>query len=150
MNEREHSGMKAERSILVVDDNERLVGLIERLLESAGYRVSTAHDGLTGLDKAREERPDLIILDIVMPGEINGYQACYHLHTDRRTKDIPVLILTGKWENAEESKRELNRRITEQVGAYDLGAMDYMTKPVRGRELLSRIRGLLWFSGGDR
>jgi DNA-binding response OmpR family regulator len=142
--------MKVRKSILVVDDNERLVGLIERLLESAGYQVFTAFDGLTALDKAREECPDLIILDIVMPGEINGYQACYHLHTDRRTKDIPVLILTGKWENAEQSKRELNRRIAEQVGAYDLGAMDYMTKPVRGRELLSRIRGLLWFSGGDR
>lgn len=139
--------MSLRKRILVVDDNERLVRLIERLLESAGYEVLTAFDGVTGLDVARDEGPDLIILDIVMPGEMNGYQACYHLSTDRRTKDIPVLILTGKWENAEESKRELNRRIAEQTGAYDLGAMDYMTKPVRGRELLRQVRGLLWFSG---
>lgn len=117
------------------------------MLESDGYEVQTAFDGLEGLEKARTEQPDLIILDIVMPGEMNGYQACYHLSTDRRTRDIPILILTGKWEDGEQSKRELNRRIREQTGAYDLGAMDYVTKPVRGGELLRRIRGLLWFSG---
>jgi len=139
--------MSSGKCILVVDDNERLVSLIERLLESAGYGVLTATDGLEGLEKAQRERPDLIILDIVMPGEMNGYQTCYHLSTDRRTKDVPVLILTGKWENAEQGKRELNQRIQEQTGAYDLGAMDYLTKPVRGKELLRRVKGLLWFSG---
>lgn len=142
--------MNAKKRILVVDDNERLVGLIKRLLEGAGYGVLTAFDGLSALEAAQEEGPDLIILDIVMPGEINGYQACYHLHTDPRTRDIPVLILTGKWEDAEQNKRELNRSITEQVGAYDLGALEYMTKPVRGKKLLNRVRGLLWFSGGGR
>jgi len=139
--------MTDKKSILVVDDNERLVTLVARLLESAGYEARTAFDGLEGLEKARTEHPDLIILDIVMPGEMNGYQTCYHLNTDRRTRDIPILILTGKWEDAEQSKRELNRRIREQTGAYDLGAMDYMTKPVRGEDLLRRIKGLLWFSG---
>ena len=140
--------MNDDKCILIVDDNERLVTLIQRVLESAGYQVLTAYDGLSGVDVARKKRPDLVILDIVMPGEINGYQACYHLHTDRRTRGIPVLILTGKWQDAEESKRELNRRLKEQAGAYDLGAMDYMTKPVRGQELLRRVRGLLWLSEG--
>jgi len=142
--------MKAKQKILVVDDNERLVGLVQRLLQGAGYEVLTAYDGLEALDRAQEEQPDLIIMDVVMPGEINGYQAVYHLHTNRRTKDIPVLILTGKWENAEQSKRDLNQSIVEQVGAYDLGAMEYMTKPVRGKKLLDRIQGLLWFSGTRR
>jgi len=81
--------------ILIVDDEATFIKLAQLKLESSGYEVITAEDGKEGLKKAKSEKPDLIILDVVMP-EMNGYQVCRLLKNDAQYKKIPIILFTGK------------------------------------------------------
>ncbi len=137
--------MEHKACILVIDDRERTVRVVQRLLEKAGYEVLTALDGVSGLVKARGEKPDLIILDIMMPG-MNGYEVCRRLQRNQVTARIPVLMLTGKG-RLDYDGSGFRKRVGEQVDAYDAGAMEFLTKPIRGKELVKRVKGLLWMSG---
>jgi len=115
------------RRILVVDDEPRMVRFVRMNLELEGYQVSTASNGLEALDKVREEIPDLVILDIMMP-EMDGYET---LERIRQVSTVPVIMLTVKAE--EEDK----------VRGLELGADDYVTKPFSPRELVSRVKAAL-------
>ena len=137
--------MESKARILVIDDHERTVTAIESIVQEQGYEVFTAFDGATGLQKAREEKPDLIILDIVMPG-MDGYEVCQRLQSDPKTARITVLMLTGKGRLDYEGSG-FRVRAQEQVEGYDSGAMEFLTKPVRWHELVKRVKGLLWMSG---
>lgn len=119
------------KKILVVDDEERLVSLVKAYLEQEGYRVATAEDGKEALIAARTEKPDLIILDIMMP-EMDGYE---FMRLHRREQNTPIILLTAKVDK------------DDKVVGLELGADDYVTKPFRPRELLARIRAVLRRSG---
>jgi two-component system, OmpR family, alkaline phosphatase synthesis response regulator PhoP len=113
--------------ILVVDDEPKIVRLTRDYLEKDGFRVIAAGDGSTALSLARRERPDLIVLDLMLPG-MDGWEVCRAL---RRETDVPIIMLTAR---AEES---------DQVVGLELGADDYITKPFSPRTLLARVRALL-------
>jgi DNA-binding response OmpR family regulator len=119
------------KTILVVDDEERLVSLIESYLSQEGFRVLRAADGRQALAVARQERPDLIVLDIMMP-EMDGYQ---FMRQHRQQADTPIIVLTARVED------------DEKVIGLELGADDYMTKPFRPRELVARVRSVLRRAG---
>ncbi len=119
------------KTILIVDDEERLVSLVKAYLEQGGFRALTARNGRDALFLARQEKPDLILLDVMMP-ELDGYQ---FLRQHRQERNTPVILLTAK---VEEDDRVLG---------LELGADDYVTKPFSPRELLARIRALLRRTG---
>lgn len=119
-----------DKKILVVDDDKKILMVIEKRLTSAGYEVITADEGIVGLKKARSENPDLIILDLILPG-INGFQICSLLKKDPKYCSIPIIMLTGL---TEEREKEIG-------GA--LGADAYFTKPFKHQELLEKISELL-------
>lgn len=119
------------QTILVVDDEKRLVSLVESYLEQAGYRVATAYNGREGLEAAERESPDLIVLDLMMP-EIDGHE---FIETYRRHHDTPIILLTARVEEEE------------QVIGLGLGADDYVTKPFRPRELMARVHAVLRRAG---
>ncbi len=118
--------------ILIIDDEEDLVKTIKSRLETAGYEVLTAYDGRDGFEKACSEKPDLIILDLVLPG-MDGYRVCNTLKGDNRYKKIPIIILTVRGKDLD----------LEKIVAKEFGADAYLTKPVEPRILLSKIRELL-------
>ena len=115
-------------SILVVEDNEALLMGLEENLRSAGYRVHTAKEGLEGHRLAVERSPDLIILDVMLPG-MNGFEICQAL----RLKGLrtPIILLTARDEEAD------------KLTGFDMGADDYVTKPFSVKELLARIKAIL-------
>jgi CheY-like chemotaxis protein len=115
--------------LLVIDDGPEQRRFLERVLSAAGYRVVTAPDGEAGLATAHSLRPDLVLLDIVMPG-MNGYQVCRALKADPATTDRPILVLTAKDEPAD------------HYWAREVGADDFVTKPVDLPDLLRRIEDL--------
>jgi len=117
--------------ILVVDDEEEVRSLIKSGLEQNGYAAITASSGLEALDICKTNKPDLILLDIVMP-EMDGYEACEKLKNNESTKDIPILFLTGKDMGADSI-----------IGLYNMGASDYVPKPSSFKEILSKIKALL-------
>ena len=116
---------------MVVDDEKRLVSLLESYLKQAGYQVVCAYNGREALQVAQRAHPDLIILDLMMP-EMNGYE---FLETHRRTQQTPVIILTARVEEQD------------HVIGLELGADDYVTKPFRPRELMARVRAVLRRAG---
>ena len=116
-----------DTSVLVIEDEENLVEVLRYNLEREGYQVCASHDGILGLDLARKSKPDLLILDVMLPS-LDGLEICRIL---RRESDIPILMLTAKGE-------EIDR-----VVGLELGADDYMTKPFSVRELIARVRGML-------
>jgi len=116
-----------KKLILVVDDEPRMVRFVRMNLELEGYRVSTASNGMEALNKVREEIPDLVLLDVMMP-ELDGYET---LERIRQVSSVPVIMLTVKAE--EEDK----------VRGLELGADDYVTKPFSSRELASRVKAAL-------
>ncbi|GCE19219.1 response regulator transcription factor [Dictyobacter kobayashii] len=118
------------RKILVVDDEAVLLDTISYNLEQAGYQVTKAADGLSALDAARTETPDLVILDIMLPG-IDGLEVCRQLRRERLTAVVPIIMLTAKGDEID------------KVVGLEVGADDYMTKPFGRRELLARVRALL-------
>ena len=117
----------ADRKILVVDDDKKTVDLIRMYLEKDGYRVWTAYDGRQALEQARQRRPDLIVLDLMLP-EVDGLDICRILRAESR---VPVIMLTAR--STEDDK----------LLGLDLGADDYMAKPFSPRELLARVRAVL-------
>lgn len=121
------------RTILVVDDDRKLVELVKLYLERDGYRVLTAYDGREALELARSRRPNLIILDLMLP-EVDGLDVCEIL---RRESKVPIIMLTAK--------------TTEQdrITGLDLGADDYITKPFSLGELLARVRAVLRRAEGE-
>jgi len=137
--------MSSNTRILVVDDNHSIVRLIEALLQKDGFEVLTAFDGLEGLQKAREEKPDLIILDIVMP-RMDGYEVSRLLQGDPDMAAIPVLMLTVKGQIDDPSLDDdaLEAGIREQMEGYEAGAVEFLSKPIKAKELLHRVKALLW------
>jgi len=120
-------------TILVVDDKANVRILLREYLTEQGYRVVTAENGRLALFTAREEKPDLILLDIMMP-EMNGTD---FMHIYRKEADTPIILLTAKLEE------------TDKVLGLELGADDYITKPFGMRELLARVRAVLRRTGRD-
>lgn len=116
--------------ILVVDDEPDALEVLEFNLKNAGYDVTTADDGDTALKKARQQLPDLILLDLMLP-EVDGLEVCKLLRRDPATSAIPIIMVTAK-------AAEIDR-----VVGLELGADDYVTKPFSPRELILRVRNLL-------
>ena len=117
----------ATKTVLLVDDEATLVATLRYNLEREGYRVVTASDGDKALTVARQERPDLVLLDLMLPG-IDGFEVCRIL---RRETSVPILMLTARAGEVD------------KVVGLELGADDYVTKPFSTRELLARVRALL-------
>jgi CheY-like chemotaxis protein len=136
--------MKEKYRILIVDDNHSLVLATERVLQKEGFDVITAYDGLEGLEKARAEKPDLIILDIMMP-KMDGYEVCRQLKDDPATTQIPIIILSAKGE-VDEKKSAPAIGLKEVYTAYDLGVNNFLTKPVTANDILNAVRGEFSFS----
>jgi CheY-like chemotaxis protein len=132
--------------ILIVDDNRSLVNMIAGVLQKRDYEVITAFDGLEGLQKAQEAKPNLIVLDIVMP-RLDGYEVCHRLQEDPATRHIPVIMLTvkGQVDDPTLDERTIEGRIQEQMAGFEVGAVDFLTKPVKAGELIERIESLLYF-----
>ncbi|MEM5948265.1 response regulator [Spirochaetia bacterium 38H-sp] len=120
--------MKAH--VLVVDDEPDIRELVAFNLEREGYRVSTAEDGNTALQIVRSELPDVVVLDLMLPGK-DGLEVCRDLKADKATTNIPIIMLTAKAEEAD------------IVIGLELGADDYVTKPFSPRVLLARIKAVL-------
>ena len=117
------------KKILVVDDDPIVLKLVEEVLKLNGFDVVTAKDGLDCMVMVKKEKPDLIVLDIMMP-EINGYDVCRNLKFDDGYKNIPIIILTSR-------RRELDPRIGTMMG------IDYMSKPLDREVFLNKIQRLL-------
>lgn len=121
------------KKILVIDDLPENVFMLQDRLEHEGFEVLTAYDGYTGIDKARNDLPDLILLDIMMP-DITGLEVCKILAIEPTTKDIPIILVTAK-SGAEDTKEGL-----------EAGAFDYIKKPFNRIELLARVKSALKLS----
>jgi len=119
-----------KEEILIIDDEPDLIKLVKEILELENFQVSSACDGEEGLRKATSQIPDLILLDIKMPG-INGFQVLERLKMDEATSHIPVVMLTTSVLRRDRDK------------AFDLGAVDYVVKSLEGFELGERIRKIL-------
>lgn len=115
--------------ILVVDDSPTERHVLVELLTRKGYQVLTAESGEEGIEKAKSEQPDLVLMDVVMPG-LNGYQATRTLTRDDATKHIPVIVCTSKGQE------------TDKFWGLRQGAQDYMVKPINPEELLAKIAAL--------
>ncbi len=120
----------SKKTILVVDDERDIVELIDYNLTRAGYAVLRAFDGQAALSRARSDQPDLIILDLMLPG-IDGVDVCRQLKASEATAGIPIIMLTARTEEAD------------IVLGLELGADDYVTKPFSPRVLVSRVRAVL-------
>ena len=118
--------------ILVVDDEAKIVKLVRSYLEQSGFTVVEANDGQTALIQARREKPDLVVLDLGLPG-IDGLEVA---RTLRRERDTPIIMLTARIED------------TDKIVGLELGADDYMTKPFNPRELVARVRAVLRRTSG--
>lgn len=118
-------------TILIVDDEKRMISLLQSYLMQEGYRVVTAYNGRDALETARAEKPDLVVLDIMMP-EMNGYE---FMRAHRAEAETPIIMLTAKVED------------DDKVFGLELGADDYVTKPFKPRELMARIRNILRRAG---
>jgi DNA-binding response OmpR family regulator len=123
----EKRGSEQQSRILVVEDDLTLLETLEYNLAGEGYEVTTAADGLTALEVARQEQPDLIVLDLMLP-RLDGFEVCRIL---RRETSVPILMLTAR---ADEVDR---------VVGLEVGADDYLTKPFSMREMLARVKALL-------
>ncbi len=121
------------KTILVIDDLPENVFMLQDRLENEGYQIITAYDGKSGIEKTRIEMPDLILMDIMMPG-ITGIEACKILVNDEKTKHIPIILVTAK-SGAEDTKEGL-----------EAGAFDYIKKPFNKIELLARVKSALKLS----
>ncbi|MCH3964066.1 MAG: response regulator transcription factor [Clostridium sp.] len=120
----------SEEKILVVDDEEHICELIKFNLEKSGYKVITSTDGLDAIKKVRDERPKLILLDVMLP-EMDGYDVCKEIRKDSSISSIPIIMITAKGEEFD------------KVLGLELGADDYITKPFSVRELVARVKALL-------
>ncbi len=118
--------------ILVVEDEKRIVRLVETNLKAQGYATLCAGNGIEAVKKAATNNPDLIILDILLPGELDGYDVCRRIRTFSK---VPIIMLTAKTQE------------TDKVEGFNAGADDYLTKPFSVQELLARIQAVLRRTG---
>jgi DNA-binding response OmpR family regulator len=125
--------MTPNQKILVVDDEETIREVVRRYLEREGFIVREAADGYEALDSIREEPPDLIVLDLMLPG-IDGLSLTQHIRQDRH---IPIIMLTAKGE------------ASDRIRGLDSGADDYMAKPFSPQEVVSRVRAVLRRAGAE-
>jgi DNA-binding response OmpR family regulator len=126
----------AKPKILIVDDEKNIVETIRYNLDQAGFRTLTAADGETAVRLAQREAPDLITLDVMLPGR-DGWEVCRALRQDTRTKHIPILMVTVKNDESD------------TVIGLELGADDYLTKPFSPKELVARVKAILRRSRGE-
>jgi DNA-binding response OmpR family regulator len=119
------------KTVLVVDDEERLAALVKTYLEQAGFRAVTARNGREAMFLARQEKPDLIVLDVMMP-EMDGLE---FMRQHRKERETPIIMLTAKVED------------TDKLLGLEMGADDYVTKPFSPRELIARVRAVLRRAG---
>ena len=122
--------MADKHRILLVDDEPSIVKMVGKRLEVEGFEVVVAMDGQEGLSRAQTERPDLIVLDLMLP-KLNGYEVCTMLKQDARFQRIPIILFTAK---AQEKDEKLGM---------ECGANAYVRKPFRAQELLEKIHGLI-------
>jgi twitching motility two-component system response regulator PilH len=125
-----NQGARPMAQILIVDDSPTEAHVLKGMLEKNGFEVETAENGTEGIELAREIKPDLILMDVVMPG-LNGFQATRQLTKDAETKDIPVIIVTTKDQE------------TDRVWGLRQGARDFLTKPVTEKMLMEKINTAL-------
>jgi len=116
--------------ILVIEDDPDIVEMVEYHLTQAGYRSEAVLNGADGISSARKQRPDLIILDLMLPA-VDGFDVCRTLKSDKNTAHIPIIILSAKSQE------------TDKIVGLELGADDYITKPFSPRELIARIKAVL-------
>jgi len=121
---------KTKQKVLLVDDNSANVDLLEAYLEPAGYEILKAYDGQEGLDLAYEKNPDLILLDVMMPG-LDGYEVCKRLKEDEKTRFMPIVMITALSD------------LDDKIKGLDVGADDFLSKPIVRPELMARVRSLL-------
>jgi two-component system phosphate regulon response regulator PhoB len=119
-----------DERILVVDDEPDILSLLVYQFSRNGFRVSTAVDGRSAISSARDEHPDLVVLDLMLP-DVDGYEVLKTLREDEETHEIPVILLTARKEEEE------------RVRGFEIGADDYVTKPFSARELVLRAKALL-------
>ena len=115
-----------EPLILIIDDEPANLAVIYKYLSDQGFQVMVAQTGKTGLELARQEQPDLILLDVMLPG-IDGFEACRRLKADDRTREIPVLFMT------------VLTRVEDKIKGFEAGGLDYITKPFQESEVLARV-----------
>lgn len=127
----------ATRTILVVDDEPGIVAIARDYLDRAGFRVITAADGPSALRLARSERPNLLVLDLMLPG-MDGLDVARALRGDPATRTLPMIMLTARVDEAD------------RLIGLELGADDYITKPFSPRELVARVRAVLRRAEGER
>lgn len=119
-----------KNTVLIADDDSDLVNLLDTMLSKEGFKILTANDGEAALRQVKDNKPDLVVLDVGMPGK-NGLDVCKTLRLEERTRDIPIIMLTARSD-------EIDR-----VLGLELGADDYMTKPFSVRELILRVKKIL-------
>ncbi|MGC9356404.1 MAG: response regulator, partial [Anaerolineae bacterium] len=124
-------------TILVVDDALHIVEVVSDYLKQAGYRVIVARDGQTSLSMARHERPDLMVLDLMLPGSLDGLDVCRAVRRDPTLAELPIIMLTARVEE------------TDRLIGLELGADDYVTKPFSPREVVARVKAVLRRVGRD-
>src|SRR5215470_9740446 len=114
-------------TILVVDDEQNIIELATMYLEQEGYRVVSARDGQAALDRLKNDRPALMVLDLMLP-KVDGWEVCRKIRAD---SDLPIIMLTARDDDVD------------KIVGLELGADDYMTKPFNPRELLARVKAVL-------
>ena len=123
------------QKILIVEDERDIADLVGFNLERAGYEVIKAHDGIAGAEMAIQQRPDLVILDLMLPGK-DGYGVFKEIRRDSRSRDIPVIMLTAR------------AQTEDRIQGLEAGADDYLTKPFSPKELMLRVQAVLKRSDG--
>lgn len=138
----------AKAKILCVDDDRPTVTIISGVLRKEEYEVQVALDGKEALQKARDFKPDLIVLDIMMPG-MDGYEVCRHLRDDPDTAKIGVVMLTAKGgvDDPDKESYVVAGKVKDRLKGFDSGALEFLTKPVKAKELTQRVKAVLWASG---
>jgi two-component system KDP operon response regulator KdpE len=126
---------KGKLRILIVDDEPRVINLVREVLSATGFDVIAAFSGESAIELAALEQPDLILLDIILPGTLDGYQVTKRL---REFSNVPIIMLTAKV------------REVDMLHGFEVGADDYITKPFSSRELLARVQAVLKRSNGER
>lgn len=122
------------KRILLVEDDPSAIRLVSYTLEGEGYEVLTASNGLEGLRKAREDKPDLLVLDVMLPG-LDGFEVCRRLRADAETAKLPVLMLSAKAQEIDKTT------------GLKMGADDYLPKPADPAEIVARVSKLLQGNG---
>jgi len=117
-------------TLLVVDDDPVNLGIVAGFLEAVGFDIHTVDNGISALNQVRELQPDLILLDVMMPG-IDGFEVCQRLKADNQTKHIPVIFMTSLAD------------VEDKIRGFEAGAVDYVTKPMRPQEMLARVNAQL-------